>query len=111
METAPEHYVIKNTPKDPKAVEFAYFMVWIDKKTFLPAKAEYHDKNGTIYRRVEATKIETVQGFPTVMEAKASDLKAQTSTTNTFSNVKYNIGLKDRIFTERFLRRPPREVR
>jgi hypothetical protein len=27
-----------------------------------------------------------------------------------FSNVKYNIGLDDSIFTERYLQRPPREA-
>ncbi len=111
VESTPEHYLIKNTPKDPGSVEFGSYTVWIDKKTFLPVKAEYLDKKGTLYRRVEATKIETVQGHPTVIESVASDLKAGTSTTNVFSKVEYDIGLGERVFTERFLRRPPREVR
>jgi hypothetical protein len=38
------------------------------------------------------------------------DLTTGSSTTNVFSEVEYNIGLKENIFTERFLRRPPREV-
>jgi hypothetical protein len=38
-------------------------------------------------------------------------LKAGTSTTNVFRDVEYDIGLNERIFTERFLRRPPREIR
>jgi outer membrane lipoprotein-sorting protein len=109
-ETTETRYVVKNTPKDPKSVEFAHYTVWIDKDTFLPRKAEYTDKNGTVYRRVEATEVKTVQGHPTVITSVASDLRAGTSTTNTFSNVKYDIGLKERIFTERFLRRPPREA-
>lgn len=104
-------YQIRNTPKDADSVEFKYYDVWIDKKTFLPKKAEYFDKNGTKYRLVEATKIGDVQGFPTVLESKVSDLKSGGHTINTFSNVKYNIKLKEQIFTERFLRRPPREVR
>ena len=29
---------------------------------------------------------------------------------NKFNNIEYNIGLNENIFTERFLRRPPREV-
>jgi outer membrane lipoprotein-sorting protein len=110
-ETTDDFYVIRNTPKDPSSVEFSYFMVWIDRKTFLPSKAEYYDKNGKLYRKVAATKVETIKGYPTVVESVASDLKAGTSTTNTFSNVEYDIGLNDRIFSERFLRRPPREIR
>jgi outer membrane lipoprotein-sorting protein len=110
-ETTDQFYVIRNTPKDPDSVEFSYYIVQIDKQTFLPRKAEYYDKNGKLYRRVEATKVETIQGYPTVIESVASDLRAGTSTTNVFSDVEYDIGLNDRIFSERFLRRPPREVR
>jgi outer membrane lipoprotein-sorting protein len=109
-ETTEEHYVIKNTPKDPDAVAFSYYTIWIDKKTFLPKKAEYYDKNNKLYRQVEALKVETIQDYPTVTESVARDLNAGTSTVNTFTDVKYDIGLKDQIFTERFLRRPPREV-
>jgi len=110
-ETTETSYLIRNTPKTPDAVEFAHYLVWIDRQTFLPRKAEYYDRNGKLYRTVEATKVDTIQGHPTVLESVASDLRAGTSTTNTFSEVKYDLGLKDRIFTERFLRRPPREVR
>ena len=110
VETKDSEYVIKSTPKDPESVEFSYYRIWIDKTNFLPVKAEYYDKNGKLYRRVEAKKIETIQGYPTVVEAVASDLKAGSHTKDLFSNIKYDIGLKERVFTERFLRRPPREV-
>jgi len=108
-ETATQ-YVIKNTPLNPGAVEFSEYTVWIDKDTFLPRKAEYMNKDGRLYRRVEATKVETIQGFPTVTESKVSDLDDGSNTINGFSNVQYNIGLNEQLFTERFLRRPPREA-
>ena len=110
VETDDARYLIKNVPREPDSVEFAYYNVWISKETFLPEKAEYYDKNGRLYRRVEAKKVVTIQGHPTVTESVAVDLDAGTSTMNRFENVKYDIGLKEKIFTERFLRRPPREV-
>ena len=110
VETTDTQYVIKNTPVNPGSVEFSTYTVKIDKETFLPRYAEYFDKNGKMYRTVKATKVETVQGFPTVTESVVKDLNTGGSTVNTFSNIKYNIGLKENIFTERFLRRPPREV-
>jgi len=110
VETTDTQYVIKNTPVDPDSVEFSYYTVRIDKDTFLPRKAEYYDKNGKLYRIVEGTKVETIQGFPTVTESVVKDLNTGGSTVNTFSDIEYNIGLNERIFTERFLRRPPREV-
>ena len=111
VETTADRFEIRNTPKDAGAVEFAYYSVWIDRKTYLPRKAEYYDKNGKLYRRVTATAVKDIQGYPTVTTSVAEDLRTGGSTTNVFSNIKYDIGLEERIFTERFLRRPPREVR
>ena len=110
IDTTEAQYIIKNTPVDAGSVEFSYYTVKIDKDTFLPRMAEYYDKNGKMYRTVEATKVETIQGFPTVTESVVKDLNTGGSTVNTFSNIEYDIGLKENIFTERFLRRPPREV-
>ena len=104
-------YVIKNIPKDPDSVEFSYYIVWIDKKTFLPMKAEYYDRQGRLYRRITAEKIDIIQKYPTVVKAVAEDIIRGSKTINIFSNIRYNVGLKERIFSERFLRRPPREVR
>jgi hypothetical protein len=109
-ETTDKQYVIRNTPKDKESVAFAYYDVWIDKDTFLPRKAEYYDRNGKLYRKVEGVKVESIQGHPTITEALVTDLNSGSTTKNTFSGVKYDIGLKENIFSERFLRRPPREV-
>lgn len=106
-----KYYVVKNTPKKPNEVEFSSYTVEIDKKTFLPVKAVYLDKNGKEYRIVEAVKTAVVDGIPTVTESKVTDIAAGSSTVSKFTNIKYNIGLQEDIFTERYLRRPPREVR
>lgn len=110
IEETEDRYVIENIPRKPDEVEFSRYRVWIDKTTFLPRKAEYYDRQDKLYRRVEALKVETIQGYPTVMESAVYDLNSGGKTINTFSEVEYDIGLNERIFTERFLRRPPREV-
>ena len=33
--TSKTYYVLKNTPKDPKSVEFAYYEMWIHRATFM----------------------------------------------------------------------------
>lgn len=110
LETTDTQFVIKNVPKDAGSVEFSEYTVWIDKDTFLPRKAEYKNQQGKLYRRVSAVKVETIDGHPTVIESKVEDLDRGGNTLNTFSKVKYDLGLNERIFSERFLRRPPREV-
>nr|MBF0222324.1 outer membrane lipoprotein-sorting protein [Desulfobulbaceae bacterium] len=105
------YYVIKNTPKVADSVEFASYTVWIDKATFMPKKAEYINKNGEKYRLVEALETQTIQGFPTVIKSRVADLLDGGETISEFSNISYNIGLAEDIFTERYLHKPPDEAR
>ena len=79
-----EFYVVENRPKNPDSVEFASYTVWVDKTTMLPRKAEYLDRQGQLYRRVEAVKIENVQGFPTVTESRVENLAAGSVTVSPF---------------------------
>lgn len=109
IEITEDYYLVKNTPKKPNEVEFKYFTVKIDKDTFMPILAEYYDAGGKLYRKVEALEVKDIQGFPTVVKSKASDLESGSSTITTFSQIKYDIGLDDDVFSERYLRRPPRK--
>ena len=108
-ETTAEHYVLLNKPKDPKSVEFASFRAWIDKKTFIPMKAEFLDATGKPYRVVEALEVKEIQGFPTVVKSRVQDHRSGGNTVSEFSDVKYNLDLPDDVFSERYLRRAPRK--
>jgi outer membrane lipoprotein-sorting protein len=101
-------FVLKNTPKDPSLVEFSHYLLWIDPKTYLPMKAEYYDKNGKHYRTVETLEVKVIDGHPTVTRARARDLASKGQTVTEFTKVRYDVGLTERIFTERSLRRAPR---
>ncbi len=102
-----KYYKIKNIPKDTKGVEFAYYIVYIDKKTFLPMKAEYYDKENKLIKVIRALEVKNIDGYPTVVKSEVRDMVRGGNTLMEFSNVKYNVGLTEDIFTERYLRRPP----
>jgi outer membrane lipoprotein-sorting protein len=110
IETTDKMFVIKNVPKEPDTVEFSYYNVSIDRKTYVPMKMEYYDRQGKPYHVIESKKVEVIQEFPTVVMSEVTDLKTGSKTEMTFSDVKYDIGLDDDIFTERYLRKPPREA-
>ncbi len=105
--TTGNYYVLKNTPRDPKGAEFAWFEMWIHRKTFLVVKTDYYDARGRKYRTYQATKVETIDGYPTVTAAKMTDEKIGGHTVLEYGGVKYNLGLPEALFTERFLKRPP----
>lgn len=109
IETTDKFFVLKNVPVNPGEVEFTHYMLWIDRANFIPMKAEYYDKNGELYRRVEALEVQEIQGHPTVTKAKVQDIKSGGSTVSSFDKVNYDLGIEENIFTERYLRRAPRK--
>jgi len=104
-----QSYTLKAIPSNPDTVEFEYYLVTIDKETSLPILIDFFKGGEDNYRRVEAVKIEDIQGFPTVVRSKVSDLKTGGYTLMEFRNIQYDIGLDDDVFTERSLRNPPRQ--
>ncbi|MCK4738802.1 MAG: outer membrane lipoprotein-sorting protein [Deltaproteobacteria bacterium] len=101
-------YLIKNTPKNPDLVEFSFFKVWIDKENFLPLKGEYFDKKGNLQKTVTVDEVEVIDGIASVLKGKVAEV-GRGSTVVEFKNIRYNLGFKDKIFTERSLRKPPRK--
>lgn len=109
VNTTKNYYVVKNTPKNSRMVEFSYYTVWIHRKTFIPVKIEYYDKQGEKYRIYEALKVDEIEGYSTVTKARMKDLRSKEETIISYNKVKYNVGLPDDIFTERYLRNAPKK--
>jgi len=109
VSTTNTYYQLRNTPKDPDSVEFSYYDMWIHKETFIPVKIEYYDRNGEKYRVYEALEVKDIQGFKTVTKSRMSNLVGKSNTVMEDTDVKYNVGLPEDIFTERYLRKAPRE--
>jgi len=109
VETTDEHYVLRHVPIDPQSVEFASYVTWIDRETFLPMKIEYTNPAGDLYRRVEVFKVEEFDGHPTVTVSRVSDILTGGQTDMQFRYIMYDVGLPDGVFTERSLRNPPQD--
>jgi outer membrane lipoprotein-sorting protein len=98
-------YVIKSTPKAGD-MAYSYKLSWIDKAHFLPLKAEFFDRRGELYRVFTADEVVDVDGFPTATRRTMKNVKNGHRTEATFTKSKYNLGINDSLFSERFLRRP-----
>ena len=103
----PSHWILESTPRKASSVEFARYTVKIRKKDGLPERIDYFDRKGRALRRIEAARVEVVDGHPTISRMKVSDLRNGGYTLAAFSSIKYNIGVSDSLFVERSLRNPP----
>jgi hypothetical protein len=107
VKTTSNYYVIKHTPKKPRAVEFSHYLMHVHKKTFLPTKVQFYDKSGRLERVMKALEVKKIQGHPTVIKASMEDKKRGSKTLVEFTGVKYDLGLSPKVYRKRSLRRAP----
>ena len=116
--TTDRFYEIKSVPKDPDSVEFEYSISYVDKQTFMPMKMAYYKRDDLCARVIEVMKLENIEArednrkvvYPTAVLTVVRDLETGSRTTMVFSGIRYNTGIGADLFTERYLRRPPRDV-
>lgn len=102
-----EVFVVKSVPKDEKSVDFGYKVSWIDKGNFVLRKEEYYDRRGALLKVFTAEEVRHIQGFPTTVRRTMRNVQTGHRTEVRYEEVKYDIGLADRLFSERSLRNPP----
>ncbi len=101
-------WVVESVPKEAFK-GFARKVSYIDKASSLPLKEEYFNKKDKMVRTFTAERIEEIDGIMTVTLRSMENLKKGTKTFVDFSAIKYNQGLTDDLFSERYLKNPPRQ--
>jgi hypothetical protein len=99
---------VKSTPKAAE-MEYSYKLSWIDKATFLPIKEEYYDKKSELYKVFSADEIKDVKGHPTIIKRSMKNLLSGHATEVSYLKTDYNVGIEDSLFTERYLKQPPKK--
>ena len=101
-------YVVKSTPRAGDA-DFGHRFTWVDKASLLPLKEEQYDRKGVRYKLFTADEVAEVKGFPTVTRRTMKNLQSGHRTEVRYVKSDYDLGIEDSLFTERFLRQPPRK--
>lgn len=96
-------YVIEAKPKVMKYYSKVIF--WIRKDNYIPLKMDFYDKKGGYLKQATMSKIENIQGINTPRRIEMANAQTGNKTVIEFNNIKYNTGLSDSIFTERYMTR------
>lgn len=110
-----ECYVIESVPRE--TADYTKRISWIDRERFLPLKEEYYDAQGELFRIFTADEIEEIapgggkegRSYPTVVKRTMKNVKTGHRTEVTYSSSSYDVGLQEKDFSERRMRRPSRE--
>ncbi|MHB9025399.1 MAG: outer membrane lipoprotein-sorting protein [Armatimonadota bacterium] len=98
-----ECYVVKSVPND--TTEYAHKISWVRKDNYVVVQEKYTDRQGKPLKQLTVDALEKIQGIWTVRKQTMRNLQTKHYTVVSWDKVKYNSGLGDDVFTERYLRR------
>jgi outer membrane lipoprotein-sorting protein len=86
---------------------YAKIVVWMDKEQLVSRKMDFHDKSGKHVKTLLQGDVRDVGGIPTAHHLEMKNVEKGSSTDVKITEVKYDSGLSDDLFTERQLKRGP----
>ena len=96
-------YVIEATPK--KVEFYSKVIVWIRKGNFIPSKADFYDTKGQYQKQGIFENVKNIKGINTPTHIEMHNAQNGRATIIDLSNIMYDSGLKEDIFTERYMTR------
>ena len=97
-------YKVIAKPKK-KGVQYGSRIIWVDKQNSLMKRVEFINKKGELYKILDFPEHVKNRDYWTATKMIMKNLKNNHRTELTMLNIEYDLGLKDNVFTERFLKR------
>jgi outer membrane lipoprotein-sorting protein len=96
---------IELIPQD-KDLAYGKLVVWLQRDAATFRQVELYDaRDGNLLKRVRLGSLKTIDGVLTALDIEMTNVKKGTQTRMKLSEVAYNRGLEDDLFTERYLER------
>lgn len=100
-----DSYVLQLNPKEGMKSDYSKLIMWVRTDNFCATKIEHYDKANKLCKVMVREKIEKVKEYWVSKELQMEDLKENHKSKMVLEDVKFDNGLSDDIFTERYLSR------
>lgn len=91
-----ETYVVESIPQDEP--EYLKFVQWIRKDNFVPVRIDFYDKKGNLIKRLEAEKLELIDGYWITTKTVMNSLMKNRKTVIEIMEIKNNIDIPEKYF-------------
>ncbi|MAT59818.1 MAG: hypothetical protein CMF23_17730 [Ignavibacteriae bacterium] len=99
------YWVMELTPKTGVEKDYGKLIMSIRKDNHYPAKIDYYDKGGNLWKTMERRNVEKIGKYWFSKEFEIKDLKEEHRTKMILSDVEFDTGISDETFTERYLKK------
>jgi outer membrane lipoprotein-sorting protein len=97
--------ILQLKPKAGVKTDYSKLIMWVKSDNFCLTKIEHYDKGNTLYKVRTSEKFEKLGKYWISKESAMEDLKARHKTKMIMVDVRFDSGLSDDMFTERYLSR------
>ena len=104
LEETDQEYVLELIRKPGSNRIYPRTKAWVNKSNFTISKMEMMDENDKLWKTLEA-KNEQIQGYWTMAEITMTDVRKDHKTIMKMEDLKFDVGLEDSMFTQRYLKR------
>jgi len=98
-------YVLELRPKAGTKTQYLRMVMWVRGENFYPSQAELYDQANRLYKILRLEKVEKIGPYWVSRQLIMEDLKEKRHTILELEEVKFDTGLTDEFFSERFLMR------
>ncbi len=103
--TEGDNYLLTCTPKPGVDTDYAKLVMQVNTKTFIPSKVEMYNKAGKLFKVMNNSEVEKVDGYWTPKRVEMKDVLRNHTTTMELVSVKHDQGLTDKTFSKRNLKK------
>lgn len=98
-------YVLELVPREDVTSDYSKLVMSVRRDNFYPVRIEHYSQDGELWKVMERTGIENTDGYWVAREAEMSDLQKAHKTRMVLGEIKFDQGLSDDFFTQRYLKR------
>jgi len=99
-----QEYVLELTRKPGSKRIYPKSTVWVNKENFTIPRMEMFDKNEKLWKTFEG-QYEQIQGYWTMTSLTMTDVQKEHKTIMKIENIQFDVGLDEKTFTQRYLKR------
>jgi len=105
LEENENQYVLELLPKPESDVNYSKLIMFVNKKVFLPDSIKFFDKGGNFFKIMRNRKFNQIKSYWVIGEVEMENVKDKHKTIMQTIKEDVDVGLSDKIFTKRNLKR------
>ncbi len=96
-------WVLESTPKKASSSQYGKRVSWIAQDLNMTLRVDFYDPNGKPLKRLLFSSLKDIDGIWTAIDTEMQDLERESRTLMRITDIKYNQGIPDRVFTKEYM--------